>query len=73
MDVDKIELVKAQFEPFIRQGEEYVRRAEELVRQIPPIQMYIAVGAVLFTTFLLLLSNSSSLSLHHIVSCISVG
>ncbi|KAD2394488.1 hypothetical protein E3N88_41465 [Mikania micrantha] len=32
MDVDKVELVKAQFEPFLRQGEAYVRHVEDLVR-----------------------------------------
>lgn len=67
MDVDRLELVKAQLQPFLRQGEEYVRRVEEFAREIPPIQIYIAVGAVFITTFLIYLSNFTTLSFHHIV------
>ncbi|XP_024996266.1 signal recognition particle receptor subunit beta-like [Cynara cardunculus var. scolymus] len=52
MDVDRIELVKAQLQPYLRQGEEYVRRFEEFARQIPPTQIYIAFGVVFFTTFI---------------------
>ncbi|XP_076945244.1 uncharacterized protein LOC143616241 [Bidens hawaiensis] len=55
MDSDKIEVVKAQLEPFLRQSEQFIRRAEDYVRQIPPNQIYFAVGAVLFTSILLLL------------------
>ncbi|XP_076945230.1 uncharacterized protein LOC143616222 [Bidens hawaiensis] len=55
MDSDKIEVVKAQLEPFLCQSEQFIRRAEDYVRQIPPNQIYFAVGAVLFTSILLLL------------------
>ncbi|XP_071730661.1 uncharacterized protein [Rutidosis leptorrhynchoides] len=55
MDVDRLELVKAQLQPYLRHGEVYVRHADEFVRLIPPIQIYIALGAVLFTTILILL------------------
>lgn len=59
MDVDRIELVKAQLQPYLLQFESYVRRGEEFVSQIPPTQIYIAIGVVLFTVFFFLLSNFS--------------
>lgn len=55
MDVDRIEVVKAQLQPYLLQAEQYARRAEDFVRQIPPTQIYIALAAVLISTFFILL------------------
>ena len=71
MDVDKLELIKAQLQPFLRQGEEYFRRVEGFAREIPPIQIYIAVAAVFLTTLLIYISNSTTLSWHLIISVVS--
>lgn len=53
MDKEKVEELKVQ-------AEKWLREAEVLVNQIPPAQLYAAIGVVLFTVFLFFISNFSS-------------
>ena len=52
METDGLEQLKHQIQ-------EWLQEAEKLIHQIPQTQLYAAIGAVLLTTFLLLLGNSA--------------
>lgn len=53
MDKEKIEELKIQMHKRLNE-------AQEFIQQVPPIQLYAAIGVVLFTTFLFTISNSSN-------------
>jgi signal recognition particle receptor subunit beta len=56
MDMDKIEQLKGHFEHWLKVGEEkFEEIRQEYLNQIPATQLYVAIGVVLFTIFLLLL------------------
>lgn len=60
--MEGMEQWKVQVEQLKVQMEQWLEQGLELVHQIPPIQLYVGVGVLLFTTLLLLLSESFSLS-----------
>lgn len=63
--MDKMQHLKTQLNHWLKLGEEWVHQLrEEHLRQIPPTQLYVAVGVVCLTFFFLLLSNSQFLTQH---------
>nr|GEV99404.1 signal recognition particle receptor subunit beta-like [Tanacetum cinerariifolium] len=52
MDID---LIKSELQPYIIQAQEYIRQIEQHVSRIPPLQIYVAVGALFLTIFFLLI------------------
>lgn len=56
MDKEKVEQLKIQMQ-------QWLHEAEEFVNHIPPVQLYTAVGVVLFTLVLLLISKLLKLPL----------
>lgn len=53
--MDKMELLKAQLQQLLHQGEEVFHRGKELFHQIPPDQIYYTVAVLLFTIFLIIM------------------
>lgn len=61
--MDKMQHLKTQLDQWLKLGEEWVHHLrEEHLHQIPPTQLYVAVGVVCLTIFFLLLSNSQLLT-----------